>query len=82
MEDLEFDFEKLRVYKKSLGFIDSIFVIYRKLPRELKIPLGSNLIRAGLSITNNLAEGNGKRSRKEKDRYFIHYLNIGIYDIL
>jgi four helix bundle protein len=32
--------------------------------------VGTNLIRAGLSIANNLAEGNGKKSKKEKVRYF------------
>ena len=32
--------------------------------------MGNNLIRAGLSIANNLAEGNGKRSKNEKNRYF------------
>ena len=28
------------------------------------------MVRAGLSIANNLAEGNGKRSKREKKRYF------------
>jgi four helix bundle protein len=36
----------------------------------LKYPLGDNLIRAALSIANNIAEGNGKVSKKEKNRYF------------
>ena len=69
MED-KFDFEKLRVYQKSLDFIDKIFEIYRSLPYDFKISVGSNLVRAGLSIANNLAEGNGKKSKKEKVRYF------------
>lgn len=38
--------------------------------QDYKISIGSNLVRAALSIANNLAEGNGKRSKKEKDRYF------------
>jgi four helix bundle protein len=68
--DFQFDFEKLNVYQKSLDFIDEIFKVYKKLPREFKYSLGDNLIRAGLSIANNLAEGNGKRSKNEKNRYF------------
>ena len=66
----EFDFEKLKVYQKSLDFIDKIFDICKTLPREYKYSLGDNLIRAGLSIANNLAEGNGKKSKREKQRYF------------
>jgi len=70
MEEFKFDFEKLNVYQKSLDFIDKIFQIEKILPREYRYSLGGNLIRAGLSIANNLAEGNGKKSKKEKNRYF------------
>ena len=70
MKEFEFDFEKLEVYQKSLDFIDKIFDIYKTLTQDYKISIGSNLIRAGLSIANNLAEGNGKKSKKEKQRYF------------
>ena len=65
-----FDFEKLIVYQKSLDFIDKIFEIYKTFPTDYKISIGSNLIRAALSVANNLAEGNGKLSKKEKNRYF------------
>jgi len=70
MKDFEFDFEKLEVYQKSLGLIDDIFELYKSLPQDYKFSIGSNLMRAGLSVANNLAEGNGKRSKKEKNRYF------------
>jgi four helix bundle protein len=69
-DNFKFDFEKLIVYQKALIFIDKIFEIYEKLPRNLKYPLGDNLIRAAMSIANNIAEGNGKISKKEKNRYF------------
>jgi len=70
MKEFEFDFEKLNVYQKSLEFIDQVFEIVKVLPREYRYSLGDNLIRAGLSIANNLAEGNGKKSTREKRRYF------------
>ncbi|MCX5702018.1 MAG: four helix bundle protein [Candidatus Omnitrophica bacterium] len=69
-KDSGFDFEKLKVYQKALDFIDKIFEIYKNLPREYKYSLGDNLLRASLSIANNLAEGNGKKSKREKQRYF------------
>jgi four helix bundle protein len=70
VKNFEFDFEQLKVYQKALDFIDGIFDLYRNMSQDQKIAIGSNLVRAGLSIANNLAEGNGKRSKKEKKRYF------------
>ena len=69
-EEIYFDFEKLKVYQKSLDFIDKICGIHKELPQEYKIAIGSNLVRAALSIANNIAGGNGKLSQKEKNRYF------------
>ena len=69
-EDFQFDFERLKVYQFALKFIDKIFEVYRKLPKEFKYSIGNNLLRAGLSIANNLAEGSGKKSNKEKARYY------------
>jgi hypothetical protein len=66
MGDFQFDFEKLKVYQKSLDFIDRIFDIYKQLDQEYKFSIGNNLVRAGLSVANNLAEGNDKKSPKER----------------
>lgn len=70
VEEFTFDFENLMVYQKTLNFIDNIFIVYKVLDSEYKYSIGSNLVRAALSVANNLAEGNGKRSSKEKKRYF------------
>ena len=66
----EFDFEKLLVYKKSLEFVHNIFEIRKKLSREYKCTVGDNLVRAAMSVSNNLAEGSGKRSKREKSHYY------------
>lgn len=70
MTEFKFDFENLKVYQKALDFIDKVFKIYKLLDKEYKYSIGSNLIRASLSIANNIAEGNGKKSMREKKRYF------------
>lgn len=70
MEEFKFDFENLKVYQKALEFIDKVFDLYKQVSQEYKYSIGNNLIRAALSIANNIAEGNGKRSKKEKRRYF------------
>ena len=69
-ERIEFDFEKLEVYQLALGLLDQFFIIHRGLSHDLKFSLGDQLIRAGLSISNNIAEGSGKVSPKEKARYY------------
>ncbi len=66
----KFDFEKLEVYQLALEFLDFIFGVCKKLPVDLQYCLGDNLKRAGISISNNLAEGSGKNSGKEKVRYY------------
>ncbi|MBI4845545.1 MAG: four helix bundle protein [Candidatus Omnitrophica bacterium] len=70
MKEFEFDFERLKVYEKALDFIDEIFKIYKDLNQEFKYAIGSNMVRAGLSIANNIAEGNDKKSLREKNRFF------------
>ena len=69
-EEFEFDFERLDVYQKALEFIDKIFAVVNKLPKEYTYSLGSNLLRAGLSIANNLAEGSDKVSHKERAKFY------------
>jgi len=70
MEEFKFDFENLRVYQKALDFIDEIFKLLKDIPAEYRFSIGDNLLRAGLSIANNIAEGNDKNSKKERYRYF------------
>jgi four helix bundle protein len=66
----EFDFEKLKVYHKVLDFIDKIFAIYKNFSSDYKYSVGNNLLRAGMSIANNIAEGSDKKSNKERARYY------------
>lgn len=65
-----FDFEKLEVYKLALEFADDVFRITEKLPMVLQFSIGDNLRRAAISIPNNIAEGSGKISSKEKKHFY------------
>ena len=68
--DFQFDFERLEVYQLALEFLDFIFDKCDKISKDLQYCLGDNLKRAGISISNNIAEGSGKKSTKEKARYY------------
>jgi len=63
-KDFVFDFEKLDVYQLALKFVHKLITLVKKLPPELRLSLGNNVIRAGMSILNNIAEGSGKKSSK------------------
>lgn len=83
----DFDFERLAVYQKALDFIHNILEIYKKLPQEFKYNIGNNLIRAGISISNNLAEGSGKKFKKEKARFYSTSLDstrecVSVFNVL
>ena len=65
-----FDFEKLKVYQFSIRYFRKILKITKTLPRDLQFSLGDQIRRAALSVCNNIAEGNGKKSKKEK-AYFL-----------
>jgi four helix bundle protein len=73
--DYVFDFEKLDVYQKAMAFLGSIFRLTRKLPREYQFSVADQPRRAGLSIVNNLAEGSGKLSGREKAQFYKTALN-------
>ena len=70
LADELFDFEKLEVYQLALDFLDHLCDVCRALPGGFRHPFGNQILRAALSISNNLAEGTGKRSQKEKARYY------------
>jgi len=65
----KFRFLKWKVYRDTKELFILILNIVKKLPKEYRFELGSQLIRASLSILLNIAEGSGKNSDKELNRF-------------
>ena len=65
-----FDFERLKVYKMGIEFVRKIFNLTKTLSQDYRFSLGNQLSRAALSIVNNIAEGSGKISKKEKSQFY------------
>lgn len=65
-----FKFQTLDVWKKSVGFADVMISVADKLPRQYQYSFGDQLRRAGLSVPNNIAEGNGRRSKRESRNFY------------
>lgn len=66
-----FKFEDLHVYKDSLDFVDYVYTLCEKWPKDELFGLINQLRRAAVSISLNIAEGS---SRTQKD--FGHFLSL------
>jgi len=64
------DFRKLNVWKKSFNFALEIYKLTDKFPESEKSNIISQLRRASVSISTNIAEGCGKESTREISTYF------------
>ena len=64
-----FRFLEWNVYKESKELSKNILKIYSKLPNDLKFGIGNQLIRSAISISLNIAEGCGKNSDKDFNRF-------------
>jgi len=68
MGEAYFDHEKLKVYQLALKFNEFAYKICSKL--DYRLDIRSQLDRASNSIVLNIAEGNGKYSKKDRCRFF------------
>ena len=67
---MAFDFEKLVAYRKALEFVDAVYAATRAFPASETYGLVSQLRRAAVSVTANLAEGAGRDSIPDRRRFF------------
>lgn len=66
-----FKFEELNTYQESLKFVDYIYQLTTKWPKDEMFGLTNQLRRPSVSIALNIAEGS---SRTKKD--FRHFLDL------
>ena len=64
-------FEDLEVYKAAREFRKAIYAINRRLPDFEKFELASQIRRAAVSLTNNIAEGHGRYHFADQVRFFL-----------
>ena len=63
------DYEKLDVYQCSIEFLALAFEIIENIPRGHSI-ITDHLKRASISIPFNIAEGVGKISKADKQKFY------------
>jgi len=64
-------FEDLEVYKAARDFRKAMYAVTRSLPEFEKYELRSQIRRASVSLTNNIAEGHGRFHYPDQIRFFL-----------
>lgn len=64
-----FRFEKLAVWQKAFEFADAVYAITKSFPTDERFGLTSQMRRAAVSISSNIAEGSGRGSDKDFARF-------------
>jgi four helix bundle protein len=67
-----FRFEKLDVWQKAVDFADLVYAVTRGFPADERFGLTSQMRRASVSISSNIAEGSGRSSDKD----FAHFVEM------
>jgi four helix bundle protein len=65
-----FKFQLLNVWIKSKEYSKHLFLIANGLPSNYRFSFTDQLVRAGLSITNNIAEGTGRMTKPEQRNFY------------
>lgn len=65
-------FESLEIYRVSREFRKAMYDVTRRLPDFEKYELASQIRRAAVSLTNNIAEGHGRFHYPDQIRVILH----------
>jgi len=65
-------FEDLEAYQFAREFRKKMYEVNRRLPSFEKFELGSQIRRAAVSLTNNIAEGHGRFHYLDQIRFCLH----------
>ncbi|MEA1923971.1 MAG: four helix bundle protein, partial [Pseudomonadota bacterium] len=68
----KFRFQDLKIWQLAIQIADDLFDIADKLEQKRLYRFAEQLRGAGMSMSNNIAEGSGSSSKKD----FKHFLNI------
>lgn len=73
-----FSYESLEIWQLSISYAKSVYKITERFPKSEQYGLISQLRRAAISISANIAEGSGSIGKNDK----LNYLDISIKSAL
>jgi four helix bundle protein len=65
-------FTQMPVWKRSMDIAESVFKITQFLPKKEDYGLTSQIRRASVSISANIAEGFGRNGQQDKQRFYTY----------
>ncbi len=69
MSDYKFSFERLEVWQLSRLLVIDIYNLMEQFPEKEKYGLVSQMKRAAISVSSNIAEGSTRNSAKDQARF-------------
>ena len=66
----EYGFEKLSVWQNSRELVKQVYCLTKQLPSEEKFGLGSQMQRAIVSVSSNIAEGASRSGYKDQSHFY------------
>ena len=76
-----FPFENLETWPKAIDFADLVYKLTRKFPDEERFGLTSQMRRAAVSISSNIAEGSSRFSRDDFAR-FVEIASGSLFEVV
>ena len=73
-----FSYESLEIWQLAINYAKTIYKTTNKFPKTEQYGLASQLQRAAVSISANIAEGSGASTTNDK----LHYLDIAVKSAL
>jgi four helix bundle protein len=64
-----FRFEKLEVWQEAIEFADTVYTLTQTFPSDERFGLTSQMRRAAVSISSNIAEGSSRTSDPDFSRF-------------
>lgn len=63
------DFKKLEIWQLGMNIVDDVYELFDEVPWQQAGRLRDQATRSAVSIPSNIAEGNSRRSEKDKNRF-------------
>ncbi len=76
-----FNFEKLTVWEKAIDLADAAYGMTREFPADERFGLTSQMRRAALSASSNLAEGSSRNSKIDFAR-FVEIATGSVFEVV
>ena len=78
---MEYQFEKLKIWRMGMDVAEKCYSVTKNFPKEEQFGLVSQIRRASISISCNIAEGKGRHFTKEYLRFL--YISRGsVYELI